>query len=83
MSPARPDEVFGGEIDLNEDEVVEEEKGEEAEVDDAGDLTRKVRVVGIPTADKDTLDALLSQTARQRRRWIVTPLRRAAAKTAS
>jgi hypothetical protein len=70
--------VFGGEIDLNEDEVVEEEKGEEAEVDDAPDLTRKVRVVAKPTADKDMLEA-----ARQRRRWVVTPLRRMAARTAS
>jgi len=75
--------VFGGEIDLNEDEVVEEERGEEAEVDDAPDLTRKVRVVGIPTADKDMLDGLLSGVARERRKWIVTPLRRTAAKTAS
>jgi hypothetical protein len=75
--------VFGGEIDLNEDEVVEEEKGEEAEVDDAPDLTRKVRVVAKPTADKDMLDGLLSEAARQRRRWVVTPLRRMAARTAS
>ena len=83
LSPARPDQVFGGEIDLNEDEVVEEERGEEAEVDDAADLTRKVRVVAMPTADKDMLDGMLSEAARQRRKWIVTPLRRMAAKTAS
>ena len=83
LSPARPDQVFGGEIDLNEDEVVEEERGEEAEVDDAADLTRKVRVVAMPTADKDRLDKMLSEAARQRRKWIVTPLRRMTAKTAS
>jgi hypothetical protein len=83
LSPARPDQVFGGEIDLNEDEVVEEERGEEAEVDDAPELTRKVRVVAVATADKDMLDGLLSEAARKRRRWIVTPLRRMAAKTAS
>lgn len=80
MSSARPDQVFGGEIDLNEDEVVEGEKGEEAEVDDAPDLTRKVRVVAIPSADKNEL---LSEAARKRRTWIVTPLRRMVAKTAA
>ena len=83
LSPARPDQVFGGAIDLNEDEVVEEERGEEAEVDDAPDLTRKVRVIAVPTADKDMLDGLLSEAASRRRKWIVTPLRRVAARTAS
>jgi hypothetical protein len=82
-SPARPDQVFGGEIDLNEDEVVEEERGEEAEVDDAPDQTRKVRLVAITTADKDKLGGLLPEAAMQRRKWIVAPLRRMVARTAS
>ncbi|KAF8973489.1 hypothetical protein BDZ97DRAFT_1900333 [Flammula alnicola] len=73
---ARPDEVFNGDIDLAEDEVVEEERGEEAEVDDSSEPGRKVRVVAVPTAEKNMLDL-------NRRRWVVTPLRTKQAKTAS
>lgn len=83
LSPALPDQVFNGEIDLNEDEVVEEERGEEAQVDNSPDPARNVRVVTVPTADKDMLDGLLSEQAKQRRRWIVIPLRRVTARTAS
>jgi hypothetical protein len=81
--PARPDEVFNGHIDLNEDELVEEERGEEAEVDDSPESGRKVRIVAVPTAEKNMMDLLLSEKARSRRRWVVTPLRVTNAKTAS
>jgi len=83
LNPALPDQVFNGEIDLNEDEVVEEERGEEAQADDAPDPARNVRVITVPTVDKDMLDGLMSEQARQRRRWIVTPLRSTSARTAS
>jgi hypothetical protein len=81
--PARPDEVFNGDIDLTEDEVLEEEKGEEADVDDSPERGRKMRVITIPTAEKDMLDLLLTENARNRRRWVVTPLRTANARTSS
>jgi hypothetical protein len=78
---ARPDEVFNGDIDLAEDEVLEEDKGEEAEVDNSPDLGRKLRVVAVSTAEKSMMDLLLSEKARKRRKWVVTPLRIANAKT--
>ncbi|KAF9486329.1 hypothetical protein BDN70DRAFT_916172 [Pholiota conissans] len=81
--PARPDEVFNGDIDLTEDETLEEERGEEAEVDDSPELGRKVRVLAVPTQDKDVLDLMLSEKARSRRKWVVTPLRTKQAKTSS
>ncbi|KAJ3507916.1 hypothetical protein NLJ89_g6035 [Agrocybe chaxingu] len=80
---ARPDEVFGADIDLNEDELVEEERSEEAEIDDDTELARKVRIVTVPTAEKDMLDLLLSEKARNRRRWVISPLRTTNAKTPS
>lgn len=81
--PARPDEVFNGDIDLTEDEVLEEERGEEAEVDDSPDLGRKVRIVEVSASDKKMSDLLLSEKTRSRRRWVVVPLRTKQAKTVS
>ena len=78
---ARPDEVFNGDIDLAEDEVLEEDKGEEAEVDNSPDLGRKLRIVAVSTAEKSMMDLLLSEKARKRRKWVITPLRIANAKT--
>jgi len=75
--------VFNGDIDLTEDEVLEEEKGEEAEVDDSPDLGRGVKIIAVPTAEKNMMDLLLSEKARKRRKWVVTPLRTGNAKTAS
>ncbi|KAF8167488.1 hypothetical protein B0H34DRAFT_682029 [Crassisporium funariophilum] len=82
-SPARPDAVFNGDIDLTEDELVEEERGDEAEVDDAATWGRRVRVVGVQKKEKDMMDLLLSEKVRNRRRWVVTPLRTGNARTAS
>ncbi|TFK41964.1 hypothetical protein BDQ12DRAFT_348217 [Crucibulum laeve] len=78
-----PEEVFSSDIDLKEDEVVEEERGEELEVDDSAELGRKVRMVVVEGVEKEKekLDHLLSDQARNRRRWMVVPLRRANAKT--
>jgi hypothetical protein len=75
--------VFNADIDLTEDEVLEEDKGEEAEVDNSPDLARKVRIVAVPTGDKSMMDFLLSENAKRRRKWVVTPLRLANAKTGS
>ena len=80
---AKPDEVFNGDIDLTEDEVLEEDKGEEAEVDDSADLARNVRIIAMSTAEKNVMDLLLSEEARKRRKWVVIPLRAFNAKTAS
>ena len=80
---ARPDEVFNADIDLKEDEVLEEDKGEEAEVDDSPDSGRKVRIVTVPTGEKSMMDLLLSENAKKRRKWVVTPLRMTNAKTGS
>ena len=73
--------MFNGDIDLTEDEVLEEDKGEEAEVDDSPDLGRKVRIVAVSTGEKSMMDLLLSENARRRRKWVVTPLRAGNAKT--
>ncbi|KAF8913240.1 hypothetical protein CPB84DRAFT_1812115 [Gymnopilus junonius] len=80
-APARPDEVFNGDIDLNEDELVEDERGEEAEVDDSPEMGRKVKVVAVPTAEKGMLDLLVSEKMRRRRQWDVFPLRLSNART--
>ena len=75
--------MFNGDIDLTEDEVLEEDKGEEAEVDDSPDSGRKVRIVAVSTGEKSMMDLLLSENAKMRRKWVVTPLRAANAKTGS
>ena len=80
---ARPEDVFNGDIDLTEDEVSEEDKGEEAEVDNSPDLGRGVRIVAVSTGEKSMMDLLLSENAKKRRQWVVTPLRTANAKTGS
>lgn len=74
---ARPEEVFDGEIDLSEHEVVEEERGLEGEVDDSPELGRKVVVVGIAPNEREGAVSL----ANARRRWTVHPLRRLNART--
>lgn len=80
-SPPRPDRVFDGEIDLRDDEVVEEERGEEGEVDNSPNPVREVRMVASPAAEKDMMDLLLSEQARQRRKWVILPLRVSNAKS--
>ena len=75
--------MFNGDIDLTEDEVLEEDKGEEAEVDNSPDLGRKVRIVAVSTGEKSMMDLLLSDNAKKRRQWVVTPLRAANARTGS
>ncbi|THH13014.1 hypothetical protein EW146_g7163 [Bondarzewia mesenterica] len=72
--PSKADEQF----DLREDELEEQDRGEDAEVDDSPELTRKVRVIA--TTDAEARE--LGEKARNRRCWLVSPLRRTAARTA-
>ncbi|KAF8445715.1 WD40 repeat-like protein [Boletus edulis BED1] len=66
-----PEEVFGGDIDLGEDEILEQDRGEEGEVDDSLELHRNLRLLSI-----DPRGALPEGTsARKRRQWQVLALR--------
>jgi len=76
-SAAKPEEVFDGQIDLKEEEVVEEERGEEAEVDNSPQLQRHIRVVGVLKGSEGEL----SEKAIRRRKWSVSALRRTNART--
>ncbi|KAJ7665090.1 hypothetical protein DFH06DRAFT_1186604 [Mycena polygramma] len=71
---ATPEAVFSTDIDLGEDEVLEEERGEEAEVDDAPEWGRKLRVLGIVNKAREERDII--EKARNRRRWQITALRK-------
>ncbi|KAI0053436.1 WD40 repeat-like protein [Auriscalpium vulgare] len=66
------DEAFN----LREDEVDEQERGDEAEVDDSPALNRKVRVFGTTEAGTHALGT----KARVRRQWQVIPLRKTVAR---
>lgn len=80
-SPAQPtpEEVYDSHIDLDEDEVLEEERGEEAEVDDSPELGRKVRMLSLVKKSADDLQ--LVEKAKNRRRWEILPLRLMNART--
>jgi hypothetical protein len=71
---ANPEEVFSGTIDLDENEVVDEERGEEGEVDDSREPGRKVRMLVITR--KEESDKALGEQARARRQWQIVSLRR-------
>jgi hypothetical protein len=68
-----PEEVFNGQIDLGEDEVLEEDRGEEAEVDDSQELLRRVIMIAVSKKAED--ENAMSPKAINRRRWQVVPLR--------
>lgn len=76
---AKPEEVFSGTIDLDENEVVDEERGDEGEVDDSYEPGRKVRMLAI--IRKQESDKTLGEKARVRRQWKVISLRRHDART--
>lgn len=69
---ATPDEVFNGDIDLKEDEVLEQDRGEEGETDDCHLRERKIRML---TVETPTADDNISDAAKKRRCWEITPLR--------
>jgi len=76
---ATPEAVFNTDIDLGEDEVLEEERGEEAEVDDSPDWGRKVRVLGILNKSREEKE--ITEKARNRRRWQITTILKTDART--
>jgi hypothetical protein len=78
---ATPEEVFNGDIDLAEDEVLEEERGEEGEVDDSLEPIRRVRMLTIVNKVKD--ERRLGPHARLRRRWETVPLRTSIKRTST
>ncbi|EKM61355.1 uncharacterized protein PHACADRAFT_85198 [Phanerochaete carnosa HHB-10118-sp] len=76
----RPDQVFdSGDIDLREDEILEQERSEEGEVDDSPEKWRQVRVIGIAKEDGQ----IAGEEAKKRRQWIVVPLRAHKTRTAA
>ncbi|KAK0233524.1 hypothetical protein IW262DRAFT_1452053 [Armillaria fumosa] len=74
-----PEDVYKSGVDLGEDEVVEEERGEEGEVDDSPEPSRKVRMLSVVSATME--DESLVEKARNRRRWQIEPLRIASKRT--
>ncbi|KIJ57539.1 hypothetical protein HYDPIDRAFT_35007 [Hydnomerulius pinastri MD-312] len=74
-SRTTPEEVFSGDIDLAEDEMLEQDRGEEGEVDDSAELVRKLRVLTIDPRDAPPE----GPNARKRRQWQVLALRTSAA----
>lgn len=74
----RPDEVFSsGDIDLREDEILEQDRSEEGEVDDSQEKYRYVRVVGVAKEDEQ----IIAEKAKARREWVVMPLRSTKSRT--
>lgn len=63
--------VRDGQFDLLDNEVLEEERPEETEIDDDPDLMRRVRVVGYRQQS-----GLPNSKARDRRRWEILPIRK-------
>jgi len=76
---AKPEEVFSGTIDLDENEIVDEERGEEGEVDDSREFRRDVRMLTI--VRKEESDKALGEKSKVRRQWQIISLRRVDART--
>lgn len=72
---ATPEDVFSGNIDLAGDDVLEQDRGEEGEVDDSLALIRKLRVLAIVPGDSQPEGI----NARKRRQWEILTLRTTAA----
>lgn len=71
-SSTTPDNVFSsGDIDLREDEILEQDRSEEGEVDDSPEKLRRLRVIAIAKEEMN----MSGEKARWRRQWDVIPLR--------
>ncbi|KAG6332774.1 hypothetical protein ID866_6319 [Astraeus odoratus] len=70
-----PEDVFSGDIDLTEDDVLEQDRGEEGEADDSAELMRRLRVLTIDPEDPQPEGV----NARKRRQWEILALRTTAA----
>lgn len=71
-----PEEVFSGDIDLAEDEILEQDRGEEGEVDDSPEPHRNLRLLSI---DARGTPAEGTSARKRRQQWQVFALRRSAA----
>ena len=79
---SKPEEVFNGTIELDDDDLVEVDRGEEAEVDDASDLMRRVKVIAVDAIeDMEFRSLAMNEQKRRRRTWDVYPIRKANART--
>ena len=78
---AEPDALAAIGAELDEDEILDDERGEEAEVDDSPDPLRKVRVIS--THKRTVDDYNLVNSARNRRRWLVETISATDARTGS
>lgn len=72
VASATAEDVYRGDIDLREDEVLEEDRTEGEEVDDSPENIRRVRVVGVTEGE----DRAITEAAKLRRKWEVLPIRR-------
>ena len=68
---ATPDQVFDGQIDLNESEIAEQDRNEAEEIDDSPDWLRPVKAISL-TAEEATS---ATEKAKLRRQWEILPLR--------
>ena len=68
---ATPEEVFDGQIDLNESDLAEQDRNEAEEIDDSPDWLRPVKAIGLST--EEAVGA--SDQAKLRRQWEILPLR--------
>lgn len=73
------EEVQDASIEITDDDVVEEDRAEENEIDDSPELVRRVRVVGI--VDKEKKDEYIGERMKRRRMWVVHGLRKSNART--
>jgi hypothetical protein len=73
--------VFNEDIELAEYGCQEEDKGEEAEVDDSLSIFKYGGIIAVSTVKRGTVDLSLSEEAKKRRKWVVTPLRTVNTKT--
>jgi len=72
---ANPEEIFNGNIDLTEDDILEEDRGDEGEADDSPEQIRRVRVLAIDPRNSHQVN----ENAIKRRQWHISPLRRSIA----
>ncbi|KAJ3829356.1 hypothetical protein F5880DRAFT_1502385 [Lentinula raphanica] len=72
---ATPEDMTSIGIELTDDEVLEEDKGDEAEVDDSDELKREVKMLTVSNEDKNGQGWNMTEGARMRRTFEVVSLR--------
>lgn len=77
--PSSPPEF--GEFNLLDEEVMEEERGEEGDVDNSPEDRRDMRVISLPHSAIRGIHEGGSRMARERRRWEIVPILRERAKS--